>query len=144
MGMVFQLSRTVSADESHSDDVECCLVLQDHLYTGADDGSIKVWTLELELVHSWSAHSYVVYDLAADPDTSTLYSCSMDGEIKRWSVISPRSPQCLATAIQTGPTGAGADLGGMGGGAASLEHEPVTVRSTIYINKAKCPPSLVL
>ena len=31
-----------------------------------------------------------------------------------------------------GPTGEGADLGGMGGGAASLEHEPATVRRLVF------------
>ena len=31
-----------------------------------------------------------------------------------------------------GPTGEGAELGGMGGGAASLEHEPATVRRLVF------------
>ena len=31
-----------------------------------------------------------------------------------------------------GPTGEGADLGGMGGGAASLEQEPATVRKLLF------------
>ncbi len=31
-----------------------------------------------------------------------------------------------------GPTGAGAARGGMGGGAASLEHEPATVRRLVF------------
>ena len=33
-----------------------------------------------------------------------------------------------------GPTGQGADLGGMGGGAASLEHEPTTIRKLLFSN----------
>lgn len=74
----------------------------------------------------------------------------MDGEIRSWSVANPAQPHALATAIQTvtrvtpillrgknckqfqGPTGAGADLGGVGGGAASLEHEPATVRRLVF------------
>ena len=65
-------------------------------------------------------------------ESGHLYSCSMDGEIKLWSVLSPASPPtCLRTALQTGPTGAGADLGG-GGLAASLEHELVTVRKLVF------------
>merc|ERR1711936_389490 len=75
---------------------------------------------------------YVVYDMAADHESGHLYSCSMDGEIKLWSVLSPASPPtCLRTALQTGPTGAGADLAG-GGLAASLEHELVTVRKLVF------------
>ena len=88
-----------------------------------------------------------MYDLACDPEKNTLYSCSMDGEIKMWAV-GGQTKVCLAQAIQTvrvyvvvfdmanassqGPTGEGADLGGMGGGAASLEHEPATVRKLLF------------
>ena len=31
-----------------------------------------------------------------------------------------------------GPTGEGADFGGLGGGTASLEHEPTTVRKLVF------------
>ena len=96
---------------------------------------------------TWPAHQWVVHDLAGDEDSDTLYSCSMDGEIRSWSVANPAQPHALATAIQTvtpillrgknckqfqGPTGAGADLGGVGGGAARLEHEPATVRRLVF------------
>ena len=118
------------------------------LYTGSDDGCIKAWSLDLELLATWPAHPWVVHDLAGDEDTDTLYSCSMDGEIKSWSVTNPAQPHAPATAIQTvtsiirgemsklnkcvkGPTGEGADLSGMGG-AASLEHEPATVRRLVF------------
>ena len=74
---------------------------QNILYTGSDDGCIKAWSLDLELVTTWQAHQWVVHDLAGDEDTDTLYSCSMDGEIKRWCVTSPAQPHALATAIQT-------------------------------------------
>ena len=39
--------------------------------------------------------------LAGDEDTDTLYSCSMDGEIKSWSVTNPAQPHALATVTQT-------------------------------------------
>ena len=126
--MPHSVTKVARSEDTHDDDVECCIVMNNVLYTGSDDGSIKAWTLELELITTWPAHSYVVYDLATDPTNHILYSCSMDGEIKMWSLVIPSSPHLLATAIQTGPTGAGADLGGMGGGAASLEHEPANVR----------------
>ena len=54
----------------------------------------------------------------------------MDGEIKVWSLASPAT--CLNTALQTGPTGAGADFGGLGGLPASLEKEVVTVRKILF------------
>ena len=131
---MIQVSKVAAEDDCHKDDVECCVVMKDVLYTGSDDGTIKAWTLSLELVASWSAHTYVVYDLAVDPANDVLYSCSMDGEIKRWLVEAGTSthPRLLNTTIQTGPTGAGADLGGMGGDAASLEHEPATVRKIVF------------
>ena len=67
-------------------------------------------------------------------DRDLLYSCSMEGEIKLWSVASSGSPaSCLMmTALQTGPTGAGADMGAMGGLPASLEGELVTVRKIVF------------
>ena len=71
------------------------------LYTGSDDGCIKAWSLDLELLATWPAHQWVVHDLAGDEDTDTLYSCSMDGEIKSWSVTNPAQPHALTTAIQT-------------------------------------------
>ena len=39
--------------------------------------------------------------LQGDPATGSLYSASMDGEIKLWSVEDPGRPRCLAIAIQT-------------------------------------------
>jgi len=130
--MSFKVSSQASEEDKHGDDVECCVFMKNHVLTGSDDGTIKVWTADLILVSSWSAHEYVVYDLSCDHDNSVLYSCSMDGEIKMWSLEDVERPRLIATAIQTGPTGEGADLGGMGGGAASLEHEPVTVRKLLF------------
>ena len=53
------------------------------------------------LVCTWAAHQFVVQDLAGDEATDTLYSCSMDGEIKSWSVRDPAQPHGLASATQT-------------------------------------------
>ena len=39
--------------------------------------------------------------------------------------------RCLATAIQTGPSGAGADLGGLGGDV-GMQEEPATVRTLLF------------
>ena len=91
-----------------------------HLFTGSDDGCIKVcigtifrkiksilpthkqvWSPDLKLTNTWQAHQYVVYDLACDSDSNKLYSCSMDGEIKLWDVACDPLPVCIATAVQT-------------------------------------------
>merc|ERR1719474_2118245 len=129
--MSYKISKEAAENDRHADDVECCIYMNGVLYTGSDDGTIKAWNSDLNLLDSWSAHEYVVYDLACDSEKNTLYSCSMDGEIKMWAV-GGQTKVCLAKAIQTGPTGEGADLGGMGGGAASLEHEPTTVRKLLF------------
>jgi len=128
--MSFKVTKMAPECDCHSDDVECCIVMNGVLYTGSDDGFIKAWTTDLELDKSWKAHEYVVYDLACNPDKNILYSCSMDGEIKMWAVDSV--PVCIKSCIQTGPTGEGADFGGLGGGTASLEHEPTTVRKLVF------------
>ena len=128
---LIQVSKVAEGEDCHKDDIECCVVMKDVLYTGSDEGTIKAWSLDLDLVTSWPAHDYVVYDLAMDPANNVLYSCSMDGQIKRWSVAVSSEPQLLNTTIQTGPTGEAADLGGLGG-TASLEHEPATVRKIVF------------
>ena len=50
-----------------------------------------------------SVFTVTLYSLLfpGDPATGSLYSASMDGEIKLWSVEDPGRPRCLATAIQT-------------------------------------------
>jgi len=128
--MVFQVSIQAVQSDTHTDDIECCIFMNGVLYTGSDDGYIKAWNADLLLQNTWKAHQYVVYDLACNHEKNILYSCSMDGEIKMWSVDC--GAVCMRTALQTGPTGAGADLGDMGGGAASLEHEVVTVRKLVF------------
>ena len=47
----------------------------------------QAWTPDLAAVDSWQAHQWVVCSLAADPATNTLYSCSMDGEIKVGQIL---------------------------------------------------------
>merc|ERR1711892_1627483 len=99
--MSFKVTKEASEAERHSDDVECCIVMNGLLYTGSDDGFIKAWNTELELQASWQAHEYVVYDLACNPEKNILYSCSMDGEIKMWAVDSV--PVCINPACKQVP-----------------------------------------
>ena len=90
-----QMVAVAAEGDRHSDDVECAVFHEGVLYTGSDDGLIKVstliasvsdylkqshqyhhhhhhhhhqaWTSDLELLCSWSGHEFVVYDLAVDP-----------------------------------------------------------------------------
>jgi len=131
--MSFKISAVAADCDKHSDDIECAVLAGDILFTGSDDGHIKAWSTDLELVQSWQAHEYVVYDLAVDHTGQTLFSCSMDGEIKSWWLGGLRSgpPSCVNQAIQTGPVGDGVG-GGMGGGEEGGPTGPVTVRKLLF------------
>ncbi|KAG8275468.1 hypothetical protein J6590_085372 [Homalodisca vitripennis] len=82
--MGFSESARVSEEERHLSDVTCLLLHQDKLYSGADDGKVKVWSLDLKLIKEIDAHPVNVYCLAASDDA--LYTCSNDGTIKSWSL----------------------------------------------------------
>ncbi|KAF6213178.1 hypothetical protein GE061_010894 [Apolygus lucorum] len=73
-----------SAQEGkHENDVITLLYHDGHLVSGGDDGKIKIWTQDLELVATIDAHPVNVYSLAVLDDT--LYSCSNDGTFKAWN-----------------------------------------------------------
>lgn len=67
----------------HENDVIALLYHNGLLVSGGDDGKIKIWTPDLELVETIDAHPVNVYSLAALNDT--LYSCSNDGTLKAWN-----------------------------------------------------------
>jgi len=123
--MGYKVSAVASDSDKHTEDVECAVFMEDTLYTGGDDGNIKAWNDKLELIRSWRAHQWVVYDLAVDLENKTLYSCSMDGEIKKWGVggLDTGEPRCEQQATQTGPSGE------FGGGAGGETAAPATVRT---------------
>uniref|UniRef100_A0A1B6LR36 WD repeat-containing protein 55 homolog n=1 Tax=Graphocephala atropunctata TaxID=36148 RepID=A0A1B6LR36_9HEMI len=82
--MAFSVSAKVSEEERHLSEVTCLLLHQNKLYSGADDGKVKVWSLDLKLIKEINAHPVNIYSLAAS-DTA-LYSCSNDGTVKAWSL----------------------------------------------------------
>ena len=54
------------------------------------------------LERSWSAHEFSVNSLAKDEVENVLYSCSLEGEIKKWEVgTGGKEPVCVASAVQT-------------------------------------------
>jgi len=119
----------------HASDVNAAIYHDNQLYTAGDDGLIKVWTSNLDPVASWRAHDSVVFDLAVNPDTGDVYSCSTDGEIRQWRGVdecAAAGGQLLATAIQTGPTGSGMELASLGDMGEGLQGTPVTVRRLMW------------
>jgi len=91
------MTRTTHAGDGdrHSSDVNSLLFHQGKLYSGADDGKIKVWDENLKLVATIDgAHAKSVFALAASDDT--LYSGSNDGTIKSWSLSDLTSKATLA------------------------------------------------
>jgi len=128
---------TFASDDLHTGDVVCAVIHQHLLITGGDDGLIKCWNKdELTCLATWHAHTYVVYDLAVDPRSGDIYSCSTDGEIKRWRLDSKdgkvtKEAQLIQTVIQTGPSGKGACLELIGENGC-LQDTPVTVRKLLW------------
>lgn len=85
----------VGEGDKHSSDINTLLFHKGKLYSGADDGKIKVWDDGLKLVGEIpDAHSKSVFALAANDDT--LYSGSNDGTIKSWSLNDLKAKSTLA------------------------------------------------
>ncbi|RZF38235.1 zinc finger CCCH domain-containing protein 17 [Nilaparvata lugens] len=82
--MSFKVIASVSEAERHLRDVVALAFHNGKLYTGADDGKIKIWSPDLKLISEFQAHSVNVYSLAVTDDT--LYTCSNDGTIQAWNL----------------------------------------------------------
>ncbi|XP_018332230.1 type II inositol polyphosphate 5-phosphatase 14-like [Agrilus planipennis] len=79
--MPFAVRTRADDGDKHTSDVNALIFANNKLYSGANDGKIKVWEEDLKLGGQVDAHT-AVYSLAASNDT--LYSCSNDGFIKAW------------------------------------------------------------
>ncbi|XP_073992601.1 uncharacterized protein [Rhodnius prolixus] len=71
-------------NDRHKNDVVTLLFHEDKLISGADDGQIKIWTPDLQLIAQIDAHPVNVYSVAVVGDS--LYSCSNDGTVKIWNM----------------------------------------------------------
>lgn len=81
--MSMKMGAMASDADKHEYDVTSMVFLGGLLYTGSDDGKIKVWNRELRKVGEVTAHPCSVYSLATD-GVKTLFSCSNDGTVKAW------------------------------------------------------------
>lgn len=55
------------------------------LYSASYDNSIKVWNPDLTPLHTYNAHSDIVWSLQSHPTESALFlSCSQDGRVVVW------------------------------------------------------------
>lgn len=77
-------SASVTEQERHLENVATLLFHKGKLFSGADDGKIKMWSPDLKLEAEVQAHPVNVYSLAADGDM--LYSSSNDGSIRSWNI----------------------------------------------------------
>jgi len=92
---VMGLSTAVEApaEQRHSGDVEHILQHDGKLYTAADDGKVKVWSLDLKLETEWQAHDYAVLHMLIDQ--GKLLTAGMDNAIKVWDLASLKCLQTL-------------------------------------------------
>lgn len=79
-----KISVNASNEDKHDLDVNHLIYVKHKLYSGSDDGKIKVWTPDLKLLTEVQAHPCSVYCLTASEDT--LYSSSNDGTVKTWTL----------------------------------------------------------
>ncbi len=62
------------------------------IITASDDGTIKVWSLSGDLIHTLTGHTKQVNCLLISPhDANTFISSSMDGMIRIWSLDAMQS-----------------------------------------------------
>ncbi|XP_049809565.1 myosin heavy chain kinase B [Schistocerca nitens] len=76
------VTASVSEQDRHLTDVSTIIFGNGRLYSGGDDGKVKVWKPDLSLEREFQAHPSVVYHLALCGDS--LYSCSNDGTVRAW------------------------------------------------------------
>ncbi|XP_065341686.1 myosin heavy chain kinase A [Cloeon dipterum] len=83
----YRIEFTIANDSKHQGDIEAVACHQGKVYSGADDGIIKVWNeTDLSYVTEVKAHESLVYALAVIGDS--LYSACNDGTIKIWRLPS--------------------------------------------------------
>ncbi|XP_046406533.1 myosin heavy chain kinase B [Ischnura elegans] len=90
-----------SAARPHDGDVvSLCWAPGRGVFSGGEDGIVKVWDEKLSLIGSVPAGSYSVYDIVYHNDS--LYTCSYDGKISIWSPPKSGDTEWAAKAVLEG------------------------------------------
>ncbi|ENN72604.1 hypothetical protein HUJ04_006739 [Dendroctonus ponderosae] len=79
--------------DKHDRDVTALAFYKGKLYSGGDNGKIKVWTADLLKLGEVQAHSAPVYSISASDDG--LYSSSSDGSVKLFDLNTLAEKQVL-------------------------------------------------
>lgn len=82
--MPFQVRTRADDADKHTFDVNSMVYRKGKLYSGGDDGQIKVWQEDLKLIASVKAHESSIYSIVATDDK--IYSCSNDCSIKSFTL----------------------------------------------------------
>ncbi|XP_973588.2 uncharacterized protein LOC662397 [Tribolium castaneum] len=76
-------TRADDADK-HEFDVNQLIYHKGKVYSGADDGKIKMWAPDLKFLKEVQAHPCSIFSITANDNT--IYSCSNDGTVKGWEL----------------------------------------------------------
>ncbi|XP_022904447.2 E3 ubiquitin-protein ligase TRAF7 [Onthophagus taurus] len=93
--MSFQIRTRADSADKHTADVNTLIYYKGKLYSGADDGKIMSWEEDLRKITEVKAHVTTVLCLAGSSDN--LFSCSNDGNIKKWSLTDLQEQGTLFT-----------------------------------------------
>lgn len=76
----------------HAAQVWCLLASPASIYTGSEDGTVRLWTPDGHCTRILKGHRSFVAALALTPDGGTLFSASGDGMVRAWRV---ETGECL-------------------------------------------------
>ena len=87
-GNGWRLAGSLGGAQAHNCPVRMITFIGQHLFTGGDDGTIKVWNSQGTFVSDFSAHSGSVTGICGWTGASqnVLLTCSQDSTIKVWDL----------------------------------------------------------
>ncbi|XP_066246498.1 uncharacterized protein [Euwallacea similis] len=91
--MPFAVACRANDADKHDKDITALVFHKGKLYSGGDDGKLKVWSADLIKEAEVQAHTTPVYSLAASDDA--IYSSSSDGSIKLFEPNTLKEKQVL-------------------------------------------------
>ncbi|KAK4883025.1 hypothetical protein RN001_006344 [Aquatica leii] len=82
--MPLTIKSRVNDNDRHEYDITCLIFHNNKLYSSSDDGKIKIWNKNIELLNQVQAHPCSVYSITIGNDN--VYSCSNDGTVKVYTL----------------------------------------------------------